>query len=105
MRIGIDCSELGGKPTGVGRFMRAILHGLAEMPVPHEFFLYHMGDAVMPAGQRFVPRAIGGSGRRLFREQFRLPSLLRQDAIEFFFTPGYWLPLFAKIPSVFSYVY
>jgi len=99
MRIGIDCSEMGGKPTGVGRFMGAILHGLVRIGHPHEFVLYHTGGAILPRSDRFTERVTGATGRsQWLREQIHLPRLILQDGLDLFFSPGYWLPLRIEVP-------
>ncbi|MEW6363882.1 MAG: glycosyltransferase family 1 protein [Acidobacteriota bacterium] len=102
MRVGIDCIEAGGKPTGLGRFLRALLGGLADAQTPHEFYLYHLGDADLPEGPRFIPKRIGGRWRRLLREQIQLPRQARRDRVEVFYSPGYWLPLMLSAPSAFT---
>ncbi|MBI2838637.1 MAG: glycosyltransferase family 4 protein [Acidobacteria bacterium] len=102
MRIGIDCSELSGKPTGVGRFLRVILAGLAQTETPHQFSLYGPEDIRAPEGPGFVVRHVPRRSRKLLQEQLELPRLLSKDGVDLFYTPGYWLPLRARIPSIFT---
>lgn len=102
MRVGIDCSELSGKPTGVGRFLRVILAGLTQTATPHQFTLYGPEDIRAPSGPGFVVHHVRRRSRKLLQEQLELPRLLSQDGVDLFYTPGYWLPLRAPVPSIFT---
>lgn len=102
MRIGIDCTETVGKPTGVGRFLGAILRGLDEVKTEHEIFLYGCDDGLRPSGASVLTKSIPRRSRRMLEEQIELPRLVSQDRIDLFYTPGYWLPLLVRAPSVFT---
>ena len=65
MRIGIDARELGGRATGVGRYLGGLLREWAvdERARAHEFVLYAPGPIALSLdARRFPTRTVEGSG-------------------------------------------
>jgi glycosyltransferase involved in cell wall biosynthesis len=110
MRIAIDARELGGKPTGVGRYLWQLLLAWNEMPAAaaHEFVLCSDEPAgsgkAGPAGATDAElpnlriRHRQGRFRGPLWEQFSLP-LLASDA-NVLFAPAYSGPLAIGVPMV-----
>ena len=75
-RIAIDARELQGKPTGVGRFLSAVIGEWNNSPATrtHEFILC-------------TPKPGESSG--LAWEQMTLPRLVRAARAQVLFAPGY----------------
>lgn len=86
MKIAIDARELGGKPTGVGRFLRELLQSWKMMPAAqaHEFMT-------------LVPE---GSSRGTLWEQLVLPRVARNARADVLFAPAYSGPIVPPIPMV-----
>jgi len=109
MRIAVDAWELGGRPTGVGRYLRALLSEWQSLTLasPHRFVLFGPPGAgpVLPevgdGGARFETRKIGRAERgRTFWEQWDLPRALGREAADVLFAPAYGAPLASRVPVV-----
>ena len=87
MKIGIDARELQGQPTGVGRYLSALLTAWKEIPEAraHEIVL-------------FAPRP--GDSRGLAWEQIALPRMVSDAKADVLFSPGYTAPIFCPAPLV-----
>jgi glycosyltransferase involved in cell wall biosynthesis len=102
MRIGIDARELSGQPTGVGRYLAALLRqwALDERAQRHEFVLYAPDTVDLGLDtRRFATRLVAGSPGTWW-EQVRLPRVARADHLDVFFAPAYTAPLRLPIPVV-----
>lgn len=101
MRIAIDARELGGRPTGVGRYLAEILSAWTSLPgaAQHELVLCSTTplDLRLP-GLDVRTVAASGSGTRW--EQLMLPALVRRAGARVLFAPGYSAPLVTRIPTV-----
>ena len=86
MRIAVDARELHGKPTGVGRFLAAVLSTWKAMP-----------DA---AGHEVILLQPDGRDRGTDWEQLDLPKLARQARADVLLCPAYTAPLRASVPIV-----
>jgi glycosyltransferase involved in cell wall biosynthesis len=102
MRIGVDARELGGRATGVGRYLAGLLREWSGMPAAaaHDFVLY----APEPPGttldsRRFRHRAIAGPPGTWW-EQVKLPRVAAHDHLDVFFAPAYTAPLGLDVPTV-----
>ena len=106
MKIGIDARELGGRPTGVGRYLAPLLGAWAAEPSMrrHDLVCYVPAApapstaatlAALGATVRVVP---GGAGTAW--EQYRLPAAARVDRLDLFFAPAYTAPLVLSCPIV-----
>ena len=101
MRIGIDGRELlHGRITGIGRFLRNFLEGVAALRPPHDILVY--GDARTdpgavppPATLRVVP------GRTtLWWDHVSLPRAAARDGVDVLFSPYDKGPLRGRCPLV-----
>ena len=101
MRIGIDARELGGRPTGVGRYLSGLLsEWVATATSRHEFVLYtHESLAIPTGGGNTSERVIPGTGGTWW-EQVRLPAAMAGDHLDVFFSPGYTTPIRTGVPRV-----
>jgi glycosyltransferase involved in cell wall biosynthesis len=103
MRVAVDCRELLGRPTGVGRYLAGILDAWKTFPIAkaHEFVLCFPeapSPQVNEAYGTFV-RAVR-AGRGTWWEQTTLPGLVRQSGADVLFSPGYTSPLICQVPAV-----
>lgn len=102
MRIAIDCRELIGRPTGVGRYLSELLTAWGEMPAAatHEF--------VFCSPERIAHTSLGplrGScqtspGSGTLWEQRVLPKLVAAAGADVLFSPAYTCPLWCQAPIV-----
>ncbi|HVQ12595.1 MAG TPA: glycosyltransferase family 1 protein [Vicinamibacterales bacterium] len=102
MRIAIDCRELVGRPTGVGRYLSELLNAWGEMPGAgaHEF--------VLCAPERLNHSSFGGlrvsclvsPGSGTLWEQRALPKLVASAGADVLFSPAYTCPLWCRAPIV-----
>ena len=102
MRIAIDCRELVGRPTGVGRYLSELLNAWGEMPAAgaHEF--------VLCAPERLNHSSFGGlrvsclasPGSGTLWEQRALPKLVASAGADVLFSPAYTCPLWCRAPIV-----
>ena len=101
MRIGIDTRELGGHPTGVGRYLAGLLREWAvdERARRHDFVLYAAEPPAMGIDERFSTRLIRGAGGTWW-QQVQLPKAAAADRLDVFFAPAYTLPLRLCVPTV-----
>ena len=100
--VGIDGRELGGRPTGTGRYLRNLLRHWRDGE--DQLVVYFNGP---PAGDPVLDhphvrkRALGtGAARGLVFEQWILPRAARVDSLDVFFSPAYSCPLGLDRPRV-----
>jgi glycosyltransferase involved in cell wall biosynthesis len=102
VRIGIDAREIGGRATGVGRYLGGLVRewtGSAEAK-RHEFVLYAADDLALSLDtRRFATRRVKGAGGT-FWEQVQLPQAIARDHLDIWFSPAYSMPLRLRIPAV-----
>jgi glycosyltransferase involved in cell wall biosynthesis len=93
--IGIDAREICGKPTGVGRYVNALLAEWAELPAArsHRFLLFapEAPLTALPSPQ-FELRLVPGDGGTWW-EQGPLARAVTQAHPAVFFAPAYSAPL------------
>lgn len=102
MRIGIDARELADQPTGVGRYLAALVREWAadESAQRHEFVLYTPDALTINLdARRFARRLVPGFPGTLW-EQVLMPHVARTDDLDLFFAPAYTAPLGLKVPTV-----
>lgn len=106
MRIGIDCRELYGRPTGVGRYLSELLRVWSDPEIGgrHTFVLYspqqpHANGQQQHIDGRFERRAISGRPGIIW-EQVWLPWAANPDELNVFFAPAYTAPLAIHAPLV-----
>ncbi len=102
MRIAIDARELAGRPTGVGRYLKALLLAWARMPAAagHEFILC---APETPAGvdlPGLTARWETSPGHGTLWEQWTLPRLIRRSRAAVAFAPAYSCPVLGATPTV-----
>jgi glycosyltransferase involved in cell wall biosynthesis len=102
MRIGVDARELGGRPTGAGRYLAGLLQQWAvdEQARPHEFLLYAQEPIALALdAHRFPTRDVRGPGGWRW-EQLQLPRIAAGDHLDVWFAPAYTAPLRLRVPVV-----
>ncbi|MFN3550201.1 MAG: glycosyltransferase family 4 protein [Endomicrobiia bacterium] len=108
MKIGIDCRELKGKITGIGRFLIEFLKK-ARAYKEFEFVLFgnqytNFQNEVFSEYKKIViPGKI-----TFFWDQFKLKNVLEKNNLDLFFSPYYKVPIFSDIPlinSLFDVIY
>ena len=102
MRIAIDCRELVGRPTGVGRYLSELLSAWGEMPAAgaHEFVLCSPeGTSQSSYGNLRVTCQVSPGSGTLW-EQRVLPKLVASADADVLFSPAYTCPLWCRVPIV-----
>jgi glycosyltransferase involved in cell wall biosynthesis len=104
MRIAVDARELQGHPTGVGRYLAALLEAWAGLPAaqPHEFALCAPGP-IDPAFAGPAAAIVRPGWQRIagtLWEQLTLPAMVRETKADILFAPGYTGPLLCPVPMV-----
>jgi len=100
MRIGVDARELSGEATGVGRYLRCLLHEWGLSGTAHQWTLYsHDGRLAVPPGLQAEVTIVPGKGNTGW-EQGALARAVRRDQPDLFFAPGYTAPLLIGVPLV-----
>jgi glycosyltransferase involved in cell wall biosynthesis len=103
MRIGIDAREIGGRSTGVGRYLGGLLEewSTSGATTRHEFVLY-AHEPIDPHAsrlKRMTVRVVGGAGGTWW-EQTKLARAAAADRLDVFFAPAYTAPLRLRTPTV-----
>lgn len=106
MRIGIDARELLGRPTGVGRYLGALLARWSREPgaSAHEVVLFTHAPVDTQAwrgqgGASIATRVVPGHGGTAW-EQVALARAVWREPLDVFFGPGYSAPLAVRTPTV-----
>ena len=102
MRIGVDAREVGGRPTGAGRYLNGLLRAWAadDRTRRHEFILYTPDPLTVELNaDQFVTRLVPGFPDTWW-EQVRLARAANRDRLDAFFAPAYTAPLQLKVPTV-----
>lgn len=101
MRIGIDGRELlRGRITGIGRFLRNFLDGVALLRPPHEVVVYgnqrtDPGAVPPPAALRVIPES-----STLWWDHVSLPRAAAADRVDVLFSPYDKGPFLGRCPVV-----
>lgn len=107
MRVGVDARELGGRPTGVGRYLRELLLRWQAAPecagAELVMFTPHRNQPTWtgPAGRgaRLAWQYVPGAGGSVW-EQRDLARAARSQSLDVFFSPAYSAPLRLDVPTV-----
>lgn len=101
MKIAIDARELTGRPTGVGRYVSALLAAWATdaEAARHEWRLYVPVEPATPPALPHTMTVVNGHGGTAW-EQWALARRLAADRPDVLFAPGYSAPLTAACPVV-----
>jgi glycosyltransferase involved in cell wall biosynthesis len=104
MTIAIDARSLEGQKTGVGRYLINLLeYWKDEKDI--RFILYFQNlipDDEILKSQNFIKKIIKnpiGLKSNAFWQHFTLPTILKKDRPNFFFSPSYLLPFFCSTKS------
>lgn len=102
MRVGVLASEMDGKPTGVGRFLRGLLQHAIDCRPHWRFTLLFQGrsfDDPLFAAEAIEPLFLNRPRTHpVLFEQLLLPRLL--PSLNAFFSPSYSLPPRLPCPSL-----
>jgi glycosyltransferase involved in cell wall biosynthesis len=99
MRIAVDVRELCGRPTGVGRYLSALLEEWARLRGTHQWMLYSHAPPPVPQPFAGHVRIVPGSGGTKW-QQWDLVRALLHDRPDVLFAPGYSAPLRSPAPTV-----
>lgn len=102
MRIGIDARELAGQPTGVGRYLAALLREWAgdERARRHEYVLYAPEPLGIDIDSRQVATRLVRGRPGTWWEQVQIVRAAAADHLDVFFAPAYTAPLRLRVPRV-----
>jgi len=100
MRIGIDARELGGRATGVGRYLAGLIRAWATTSDAHEYVLYSALPISVPLDPARFHQRIVAHPPNTWWEQVRLPGAAGDDRLDVFFAPAYTVPLRLRVPIV-----
>jgi glycosyltransferase involved in cell wall biosynthesis len=99
VRIAVDARELGGRRTGVGRYLAELLErwSVSADAGRHDWFFYAHREVALP--QRFAAgaRVLPGSGGTRW-EQGTFGAQLRREKPDVLFAPAYSAPLATPAP-------
>ncbi|MBZ5639001.1 MAG: glycosyltransferase family 4 protein [Acidobacteriia bacterium] len=99
MRVGVDASVLAGTPTGVARYLSALIEHLPTS-LKRKDALELFTDRPLPSGiATTVLRWPLPGGDPAWR-QFRLGAHLVRRRVDVLFCPFYTIPLVARVPTV-----
>ena len=99
MRIGIDARVLAGTPTGVARYLSALIEHLPTS-VKREDVLELFADRPLPSGTPATVLRWPLPGGDPAWRQFRLGAHLIRPRVDVLFCPFYTIPLVARVPTV-----
>ena len=102
MRIAIDCRELVGRPTGVGRYLAELLTAWGEMPAAaaHEFVFCAPERVTHSSLESLRVSCQVAPGSGTLWEQAVLPRLVASAGADVLFSPAYTCPLWCRAPIV-----
>jgi glycosyltransferase involved in cell wall biosynthesis len=104
LRIGVDGRELVGRPTGVGRYLSALLGEWSrDSSPPHEYTVFLPGPPpgdLATLGPRVRWSVIPARSAGTVWEQWHLPNAVRAADVDVFFAAGYTAPLRLAVPFV-----
>lgn len=98
LRIGVDGRELVGRATGVGRYIREVLHAWSGDPSwPHTLVVFTpvapSSELTAALGPRVTWQIVPASGAGTRWEQWHLPMAVRRAHVDVFFAGAYTAPL------------
>jgi glycosyltransferase involved in cell wall biosynthesis len=102
VRIAIDCRELVGRPTGVGRYLAELLTAWGEMPAAaaHEFVFCAPERVTHSSLENLRVSCQVAPGSGTLWEQAVLPRLVASAGADVLFSPAYTCPLWCRAPIV-----
>ena len=104
LHIAVDARELGGRPTGVGRYLDRILRAWIDDPsFPHRLTLFAAGDppaSFRPTGDRLAWHTLPDARAGTMWEQTKLPRAVAASGADVLFAAGYTAPMRSPCPFV-----
>lgn len=98
-KIVIDCRELQGKMTGIGRFLHNFLISVHGLDRKNDYtLLFNQSTDLVIAGENIIRHVLPESSTFLW-DQLVLPRYLKVSKADLFFSPYYKSPLLASCPS------
>jgi glycosyltransferase involved in cell wall biosynthesis len=101
VKILVDARELGGRPTGVGRYLLEVLRrwSMPRVAASHEIVLcaHQVTAGARELGFRIVETGHASGGT--WWEQRTLPQVIARERPAVLFSPGYTAPLLARVPT------
>ncbi|MDP2934724.1 MAG: glycosyltransferase family 1 protein [bacterium] len=94
MVIGIDCHNLEGKRTGMGRYLSNLLREWSKLGVGQKFILYFKDRTPddISKSSNFESKILKSKSTAFFVHCL-LPKAAEKDGVDLFFSPSYILPL------------
>jgi len=94
MTIGIDCHNLEGRRTGVGRYLINLLSEWSRLKSEHRFFLFFKNEIPgdVPRIENFRPSILKTQSTAVFMHHL-LPKAAEKERLNLFFSPSYLLPI------------
>jgi glycosyltransferase involved in cell wall biosynthesis len=94
MVIGIDCHNLEGKRTGMGRYLSNLLREWSKLNAGQRFVLYFKDNIPddIPRKDNFESKILKSKSTAFFMH-YLLPKAAEKDKVDLFFSPSYILPL------------
>ena len=99
-KVVIDCRELQGGMTGIGRFLHNFLVSLETLDQENRYVLLLNKPADLKILGKNMIRHVLPESSTLLWDQIILPRYLRDSRADIFFSPYYKLPVFAPCPSI-----
>lgn len=100
LRIGIDARELGGRPTGTGRYLASLLEQwIGREDLRLHLFTHREGGTLGVWQERVAVTTLRTSHGTWF-EQALLPRALGRTPLDVFFAPAFSCPLLTAVPRV-----
>ena len=101
--LAVDGRELGGRPTGVGRYLWHLLDEWSKTPTGEldiTVIVPAAPDPVLRSAWPTIRWQVEPGGRGTLWEQVRLPGAVRRSRADVFFAPAYTMPLGVRCPTV-----
>lgn len=99
-KIVIDCRELQGGMTGIGRFLHNFLVSLDTLDQENRYVLLLNKPTDLKVPGKNMIRHVLPESSTLLWDQIVLPRYLKDSKADLFFSPYYKLPLLSPCPSV-----
>lgn len=101
MRIAIDARLFGLEHTGIGRYVKELVQGIATSASPHKFIFF-----VRPPHHHEIPSSqrhqtiVADIGHYTLKEQFVFPKLIAQAHVDLIHFPHFNVPVLYRGPFI-----
>jgi glycosyltransferase involved in cell wall biosynthesis len=108
VRIGIDASWAAGERTGTGMYTLNLIRALLSADQHNEYVLYFRRTCVSDnplyglQGSRVICRVVDARFN-VWRMGVSLSFAARQDRLDLFYSPAFFLPLFMRVPALVTF--